>query len=87
MPLFSQYTAFDHRIDNQIIKKEDLRFHDEGSAAEFATTQYLSDFIPRSVIVGMTGLHMVVESPHPRLEGYIPHPREVFYINSTPGEG
>ena len=84
MPRFSH---LDHRLDNQVVKKEDLRFHEQATAEEFATTQYLIDFIPRSVITGVSGLHMVVESPHPRNEEYVPHPREVFYINSTPGEG
>jgi hypothetical protein len=82
MPRFDHHVAFDHRIDNQIIKKEDLRFHDPDTAEEFATSQYLTDFIPRSVILGATGLHMVLENPE-----HIPHPSEVFYIDSTPGEG
>lgn len=77
----------DHRIDNQIVKKEDLRFHEQDTAEEFATSQYLADFVPRSVVTGATGLHMVLESPEPRNPGYVPHPSEVFYINSTPGEG
>jgi hypothetical protein len=85
MPRFS--SQFDHRLDNQITRKEDLRFHEQETAEDFATAQYCIDFIPRSVILGATGKLMVLESPEPRLEGYIPHPDEVFYINSTPGEG
>lgn len=87
MPRFDHHLPLDHRLDNQITKKEDLRFHSRELAEEFATTEYLTDFIPRSVITGVTGLHIVLECPHPRNEGYVPHPREVFYINSTPGEG
>lgn len=86
MPRFSQYSTFDHRIDNQVIKKEDLRFHDQGTAEEFATAQYSADSIPRSVILGLSGLHIVLESPYPRGLDYTPHPREVFYINSMNGE-
>lgn len=84
MPRFSH---LDHRLDNQVVRKEDLRFHEQDTAEEFATAQYHLDSIPRSVIVGLSGLHFVIESPTPRNEGYTPHPREVFYINSTPGEG
>lgn len=82
MPRFNHQSAFDHRIDNQIVKKEDLRFHEKDTAEEFATSQYLMDFIPRSVILGVSGLHLVLENPD-----HVPHPNEVFYINSTPGEG
>ena len=82
MPRFSHCSGMDHRIDNQIVKKEDLRFHEQDTAEEFATSQYLADFVPRSVILGVSGLHMVIENPE-----HAPHPNEVFYINSTPGEG
>lgn len=82
MPRFNHHAVFDHRIDNQIVKKEDLRFHSQDTAEEFATSQYLTDFIPRSVIVGISGLLWVLENPE-----HVPHPNEVFYINSTPGEG
>jgi hypothetical protein len=64
------------------MEKKDLRFHVQDAAEEFATAQYLTDFIPRSVIVGVSGLHMVIENAE-----HILHPREVFYIDSTPGEG
>lgn len=81
------YSVFDHRIDNQIVKKEDLRFYEQDTAEDFAIAQYGMDFIPRSVVRGVAGRMMILESPEPREEGYIPHPNEVFYINSTPGEG
>lgn len=79
MPRFSH---LDHRLDNQIVKREDLRFHEQDTAEEFATSQYLVDFVPRSVILGATGLHMVIENPE-----HTPHPKEVFFINSSIGEG
>jgi len=85
--LFDYHHPFDHRLDNQIVKKEDLRFHSAETAADFATSEYMTDFIPRSVIQGFSGLHMIIECPHPRPRGYVPHPRETFYINSVPGEG
>lgn len=87
MPRFNEYSAFDHRFDNQITKKEDLRFHDQTTAEEFATAEYAVDSVPRSVIRGLSGLHLVLESPEPREEGYTPHPSEVFYINSNSCEG
>lgn len=80
-------TALDHRLDSQIVKKEDLRFHDKETAEEFATAQYQIDAVPRSVILGASGLHFVLECPTPRNSDYVAHPREVFYINSTPCEG
>lgn len=83
MPRFDYHSVLDHRIDNQIVKKEDLRFHDQETAEDFATTQYMTDFIPRSVIIGTTGLHLVLESPETRGDGYMPHPKEVFFIDSS----
>lgn len=82
MPRFDHHSVFDHRVDNQIVKKEDLRFHSQEVAEEFATAQYFFDFIPRSVIVGVSGLHLVLENPE-----HVEHPKEVFYISSAPGEG
>lgn len=82
MPRFSQCHVFDHRIDNQIIHKEDLRFSEQDSAEDFAAAEYKTDAIPRSVVRGVSGLHMVLESPDTRGPDYIPHPNEVFYINS-----
>jgi hypothetical protein len=82
MPRFDHHHPFDHRLDNQIVKKEDLRFHEQETAEDFATTQYLADFVPRSVIRGVSGLHLVLENPE-----HVSHPNEVFYINSMPCEG
>lgn len=82
MPRFDHHSIFDHRVDNQIVKKEDLRFHSQDVAEDFATAQYLTDAIPRSVILGATGLHLVLENP-----AHVDHPNEVFYINSAPVEG
>lgn len=87
MPRFDYHDGLDHRLDNQIVKKEDLRFHNPDTAEEFAIAQYMRDFIPRSVIKGATGLHLVLESPMERRPEDDPHPHEVFYINSAPGEG
>lgn len=81
MPRFSQY-AFDHRIDNQIIEREALRFDDQEAAEDFATVQYLADAIPRSVILGVSGLYFILENTSHEV-----HPNEVFYINSIPGDG
>lgn len=81
MPRFSP-TFFDHRMDNAVINKEDLRFHDPETAEEFAETQYLTDFIPRSVIKGASGLHLVLENPT-----HEHHPNEVAFINSNVCEG
>jgi hypothetical protein len=86
MPRFHHSFLLDHTADNAIIEKKDIRFEKEEVAIDFATTQYLTDFIPRSVIQGATGLFMILECPH-RTEGTPAHPREVFYINSMPGEG
>lgn len=82
MPKFDYHASFDHRIDNQIVAVEDLRFHSQETAEEMATAQYKVDFIPRSVILGVTGSHMILENPE-----HFPHPNEVFYIESMPGEG
>jgi hypothetical protein len=82
MPRFDYHSSIDHLMDNQIIQKKDLRFHTQEVAEEFAISQYLTDFIPRSVIRGVSGLHLIIENPT-----HQPHPNEVFYINSTPGEG
>lgn len=71
-----------HVLDNQVVKKEDVRFESQEIAEEFATTQYNTDYIPRSVIRLLSGLHLVLENPDHEV-----HPNEVFYINSTPGEG
>lgn len=81
MPRFHE-GVFDHRLDNQITRKEDLRFVDQETAEDFATSQYLTDFIPRSVILGAMGKLRVLENPT-----HVEHPQEVFYINSTPCEG
>ena len=86
MPRFSHLdpsSHLDHRLDNQIVKKEDLRFHEQDTAEDFATSQYMLDYIPRSVVRGISGLHMVLESPEPRGPEYVPHPNEVFYIASN----
>lgn len=83
VPRFNQCITFDHRLDNQVTRKDDLRFPEQDSAEEFATAQYLTDYVPRSVIRGLTGLYMVLESPSPRGLGYAPHPNEVFYINDS----
>lgn len=82
MPRFDYHSIFDHRIDNQIIAKEDLRFLKQETAEEFATAEYQTDFIPRSVVRMLSGMHIVLENPT-----HISHPNEVFYINSMPGEG
>jgi len=82
MPRFDYHSVLDHRIDNQIIKKEDLRFYEQETAEDFAATEYQTDFIPRSVVRLLSGMHIVLENP-----SHIPHPNEVFYINSMPGEG
>jgi len=81
MPRFHHGVA-DHRLDNQVGLKRDLRFTEQEAAEDFATTQYLSDFIPRSVVKGATGLHLVLENPT-----HEEHPNEVFFINSTSCEG
>ncbi len=86
MPRFDYHYMLDHRIDNQIVEKKDLRFHEQDTAEEFATAQYLTDFIPRSVILGLSGMYMVLECPT-RTPETAPHPQEVFYINSAPVEG
>lgn len=84
MPRFSH---LDHRLDNQIVNKKDLRFQSQDAAEEFATSQYLTDFIPRSVIEEVPGLFMIEECPG-RVSGYgIMSPKEVFYIDYSVGEG
>lgn len=82
MPKFDYHALFDHRMDNKVIKKEDLRFHAQDTAEDFATAQYSADFVPRSVILLASGTHIVLENPD-----HISHPNEVFYINSSPAEG
>lgn len=82
MPRF-HHPAFDHRADNAVVNKADLRFVDKEVAEEFAIAQYMTDFIPRSVILGsISSSFLVLENPE-----HVPHPNEVFYIDSTPGEG
>lgn len=81
MSRFNEAFMFDHRFDNQVVKKEDLRFPEQDTAEDFATAQFKSDSIPRSVIRGASGLHLVLENPTHEV-----HPHEVFYINSIPGE-
>lgn len=88
MPRFDYHApTLNHLLDNQIMEKRDLRFQEQDVAEQFATTQYLTDFIPRSVVRGVSGMHLVLESPGPRAADYEPHPNEVFYINSIPAEG
>lgn len=81
MPRF-HHGGFDHRLDSQIMQKRDLRFTDQETAEDFATTQYMTDFIPRSVVKGLSGSLIVVENPE-----HIEHPHEIFHINSTLCEG
>lgn len=82
MPRFDVLSVIDHRLDNRIIDKKDLRFTEQETAEDFATAQYKADFIPRSVIKGLSGLHLVFENPEHTF-----HPHEVFFINSMPEEG
>jgi hypothetical protein len=81
MPRFHQ-GSLDHRLDNQIGLKRDLRFTEQSTAEDYATSLYLSDSVPRSVIEGTMGGFVVLENPQK-----VFHPHEVFYINSTPCEG
>lgn len=81
MPRFYE-GSMDHRLDNQVSLKQDLRFSDQQAAEDFAIAQYRADAIPRSVIRGAGGGHFVLEDPS--RQG---HPHEVFHINSTPCEG
>lgn len=82
MPRFDHHSIFDHRLDDRIVQKEYLRFSEQDTAEDFAIAQYRTDFIPRSVVKGFTGLHMILENHH-----NIRHPHEVFYVDSVPEEG
>lgn len=84
MPRFDYHSNIDHRLDNQIIEKRDLRFHEQDTAEDFAITEYQTDVIPRSVLreTPDVDLFQVLENPN-----HDPNPNEVFYINSMPGEG
>lgn len=87
MPRFNAAMVLDHRLDNQIVKKEDLRFSEQNTAEDYATSEFDIDRIPRSVIQKLDGLFMVLEAPNERKEGFIPPPSEVFYISSNQAEG
>lgn len=84
MPRFNCHSILDHRLDNQVTEKKDLRFHQQDTAEDFATMEYQTDVIPRSVLREAPGLDlfMIVENPE-----HVQNPNEVFFINSMPGEG
>ncbi len=85
MPRFNQVSVLDHTLDNEVRAKKDLRFSEQETAEEFATTQYQTDFIPRSVVPDEESegqVFMILENPTE-----VGRAREVFHINSMPGEG
>jgi hypothetical protein len=77
--------AFDHRLDNYIGEKKDLRFARQEDAEVFATCQYMAYGMPHSVLLRSDDMYMVVEDINPQIPGS--DHTVVFHINSMPGEG
>jgi hypothetical protein len=89
---------FDHRFDNQVQNKKDLRFTTQEDAEDYAVGQYSMYFSPQVVYMTASELYAVREEGDEEAEqfctsGELPGPGgqdlwfEVARINSMPGEG
>lgn len=74
---------FDHRFDNAVTKKEDVRFTEQEEAEDYAVAQYNMYFQPQAVLVEKdTGMLYVKEF----MLGYCPS-EATFIIYQSFGEG
>lgn len=79
-PFAAMAKGFDHRLDIEVARKEDLRFTCPEDAELFATAQYMAYYVPHAVLPEEGDMYSVKEA-------VLPPPAAVFYINSMPGEG
>lgn len=83
------------QLTHQILNKKDLRFVRQDQAEDFARSQYNAYFQPQAVYNGKDGLFFVTElaSGQPSARTLAEQAAiedgasEVYYINSTAGEG
>jgi len=77
---------FDHRFDNFVQKKEDLRFtqEDQEIAEDYAISQYQMYYQPQSVVRLADGMLQVIETEFLRnLPGTV---EQVFHVDSLPSD-
>lgn len=75
---------FDHRFDNQVQRKEDIRFapDDQVTAEDYAVAQYQMYCVPQSVVRLADGMLQVMETEFlQNLPGTV---EQIFYVNSLP---
>jgi hypothetical protein len=82
---------FDHRFDNQVQNKKDLRFTTQEDAEDYAIGQYSMYCVPQIVYNTAWELYVVREEGDEEAENNCSYEQdpwiEVARINSMPGEG